>query len=199
MTEFPETRAEVLRRIRSPRDREAWEEFVSMYRPIVYRMARRRGLQDADAQDLVQRVMFAVSGSIERWEQRDENTRFRHWLRRVTKNAVHNALTRQPHDRGRGGSEIQELLTEQQEPGSDYEQAFALETRREIFHRAASVVQSEVRGNTWLAFQLTVIEGLTVRDAAVKLGISEGGIYAAQGRTIERLRRVVEELEEEDA
>ena len=170
-----------------------------MYRPIIYRMARRRGLQDADAQDLVQRVMFAVSGSIERWEQRDENTRFRHWLRRVTKNAVHNALTRQPQDRGQGGTESQELLSEQQEPKPDYEQAFALETRREIFHRAASVVQSEVRGNTWLAFQLTVIEGLTVRDAAVKLGISEGGIYAAQGRTIERLRRVVEELEEEDA
>ena len=99
MTEFPETQSEVLARIQSPEDREAWEGFVSMYRPVIYRMARRRGLQDADAKDLVQRVLVAVAGSISRWEKRN-GIRFRHWPRRVAKNAVLNALPRQPHDPG---------------------------------------------------------------------------------------------------
>ena len=44
VTEFPETKSEILLRIQSAEDLEAWEEFVSMYRPVIYRMARRRGL-----------------------------------------------------------------------------------------------------------------------------------------------------------
>ena len=104
MTEFPETKSEILLRIQSAEDREAWEEFTSMYRPIIYRMARRQGLQDADAQDLVQRVFVSVAGAIPRWE-RLPNIRFRHWLRKVTKNAVLNALSRKPRDVGIGGTE----------------------------------------------------------------------------------------------
>ena len=100
MTDFPETNSDLLLRIRSAEDREAWDQFVSMYRPVIYRMARRGGLQDADAQDLVQQVFVAVAGAIGRWDA-GGNARFRHWLRRVTKNATLNTLTRQPKDRGR--------------------------------------------------------------------------------------------------
>ena len=198
MTEFPETKSEVLARIQSPEDREAWEGFVSMYRPVIYRMARRQGLQDADAQDLVQRVLVAVAGSIGRWEKR-EGIRFRHWLRRVTKNAVLNALSRQPHDPGHGGTDAQDLLSNQPLKNPDDDRDFALERRREIFHRAAVIVKSEVRGNTWGAFELTVVDGLPVEEAAENLGISAGGVYAAQGRVMDRLKRVVAEIEKEEA
>ena len=51
MTEFPETQSYLLASLKSPESREAWEEFVVIYRPVIYRMARRHGLQDADAQD----------------------------------------------------------------------------------------------------------------------------------------------------
>ena len=51
MTEFPQTRLSLIAQVQSPEDREAWDQFVLIYRPVVYRMARRRGMQDADAQD----------------------------------------------------------------------------------------------------------------------------------------------------
>ena len=197
MTECPETQSKLLARIQSPEDHEAWESFVSMYRPVIYRMARRHGLGDADAQDLVQRVLIAVAGSIGRWEKR-EGIRFRHWLRRVTKNAVLNALSRQPLDLGSGGTEAQDLLSKEPLQNLDCDREFALERRREIFHRAAVIVQSEVRGNTWRAFELTVIDGQSVEEAAQSLGISAGGVYAAQGRVMDRLKRIVAEIEKED-
>lgn len=196
MTEFPETHSEVLVRIQSPEDREAWETFASLYRPVIYRMARRHGLQDADAQDLVQRVLVAVAGSISRWEKR-KGIRFRHWLRRVTKNAVSNALSRRPKDVGGGGTDVQDLLNNQ--PLQDSDRDFTLERRREIFHQAAVIVKSEVRYNTWRAFELTVIDGQPVGEAASSLGVSAGGIYAAQGRVINRLKRIVAEIEREEA
>ena len=49
MTPSDATRPSLLVRIRDPRDREAWGQFVEIYAPLVYEMARRRGLQDADA------------------------------------------------------------------------------------------------------------------------------------------------------
>ncbi len=52
MTESPETQSLLLANIQSLENREAWSEFVPIYRPVIYRMARRRGMQDADAQDL---------------------------------------------------------------------------------------------------------------------------------------------------
>ena len=47
----PTTRPSLLVRIRDARDAEAWREFVRLYSPLVYRFARRKGLQDADAAD----------------------------------------------------------------------------------------------------------------------------------------------------
>jgi RNA polymerase sigma-70 factor (ECF subfamily) len=62
----PETRASLLLRIRDPLDRDAWEEFSALYRPVVMEMARGRGMQNADAEDLAQHVLVAISGAIER-------------------------------------------------------------------------------------------------------------------------------------
>ena len=65
MTDFLQTRSSLIAQVRSPEDREAWDQFVVMYRPVIYRMARRRGMQDADAQDLVQTVLMRVAGAIQ--------------------------------------------------------------------------------------------------------------------------------------
>jgi RNA polymerase sigma-70 factor (ECF subfamily) len=41
MTEFPDTQSLLLANIQSLENREAWAEFVQIYRPVVYRMARK--------------------------------------------------------------------------------------------------------------------------------------------------------------
>ena len=122
MTEFPETRSSLLAQVRSPDNREAWEQFVLIYRPVIYRMARRRGMQDADAQDIVQTVLMRVAGAVNRWEKTEPGTRFRHWLRRVAKNAIFTALSRSPNDAASGGSNVHDLLTKQPEIAPDVEQ-----------------------------------------------------------------------------
>jgi RNA polymerase sigma-70 factor (ECF subfamily) len=58
MPEFPETRVSLLVRIQNSHDEQAWREFVAIYRPVVYLLARKQGLQDADADDLSQRVVI---------------------------------------------------------------------------------------------------------------------------------------------
>ena len=56
----PETRPSLLLRLRNPQDEQAWREFLELYEPLIERLARRRGLQHADARELVQEVLVAV-------------------------------------------------------------------------------------------------------------------------------------------
>jgi hypothetical protein len=52
MSDFPTTQIHLLLQVRDRGDQQAWIDFVALYRPAIYRFARRRGLQEADAQDL---------------------------------------------------------------------------------------------------------------------------------------------------
>lgn len=199
LTEFPETRESLLVQIRSPANREAWDQFVLIYRPVIYRLARHRGLQDADSQDLVQQVLMAVASAIGNWEKSDESVRFRHWLRRIARNAIVNALSRRPHDRATGGSAVQELLTEQSQPDLESDVQIELEYRRELYLRAAKMVRGDVEPETWRAFELTVIENQSIDAAAVELDKPVGTIYAARSRIMRRLRDAVRELEQAES
>lgn len=187
MAEAPETRESLILRLHDAEDREAWEQFTEIYRPVVYRLARLNGLQDADAQDLSQRVLLSVSQSISDWEPRP-GVRFRHWLSRVAKNAVVNLLTRKPRDLAQGGSDLLPVLAEQAAGESGIGQTYEQEYQRQLYRRAADVVRSRADETTWLAFSLTMIDGHSVEYASQQLGLSVGSIYAARSRIVRRLR-----------
>jgi RNA polymerase sigma-70 factor (ECF subfamily) len=197
--DFPETRDSLLVQLKSPANREAWDQFALVYRPVIYRLARRRGLQDADAQDLAQRVLMAVASAIGSWEKSSESVQFRHWLRRVARNAIVNALARRPYDRAAGGSAVHDLLLEQ--PGVDPESnaQIDLEYRRELYLQAARIVRGDVETETWRAFEMTVIDNRSIDETAVELDMPVGTIYAARSRIMRRLRETVRELEKAES
>lgn len=196
-TEFPVTRASLLLQLKSPDDETAWQDFVAIYRPVIYRIARKRGLQDADAQDLTQKVLVSIAGAIANWERRDESVRFRHWLRRVARNAIVNTLTRKPQDAATGGTGVQNLLADHAADNEPLDREVTLEHRRELYFRAAAEVQAEVAPETWQVFQLAVVEDIPIEDVAERVGKSVGAAYACRGRVINRLRNAVQRLEEE--
>ena len=199
MTQFPETRESLMIQVKDPENRVAWEQFVAIYRPAIVRTAVARGLQEADAQDLAQQVLLAVASAIGDWERRGESTRFRHWLRKITRNAIVNALTRGPKDRATGGSSIQELLAQHQQTDPETESLIDWEYRRQLYRQAAKTVRGDVQPDTWRAFELTVIDGLSNLAAAKQLGKSLGTIYTARCRIMQRLRDVIAELEASEA
>lgn len=194
MSEFPETRDSLLVQVQDPANRDAWELFAQIYRPVIVRIALARGLQHADAQDLSQQVLMAVASAIGHWEKRDESTRFRHWLSRVTKNAILNALMRRPMDLAVGGSSVEEFLREAVDRDGATTALIETELRRELYLRAAEMVKVEFRPDTWQAFELSVAGDLTTEEVAAKLGKSVGAIYTARSRIMFRLREVISEL-----
>lgn len=195
MVDIPETRESLLLRAADQRDFAAWEQFARIYGPVAYSVGRRLGLQHADAQDVAQQVLIAVSRALPTWERRDEQTRFRHWLLRVARNATINMLTRRPIDRAAGGSDVMDakIVDSCDEVNSQIDHEY----RRQMFKLAAMQVRAQSDETTWQAFALTMMEGMSIADAAMKLGRTEAVIYAARSRIMRRLRDAVKTLEEE--
>ncbi|TWU04060.1 RNA polymerase sigma factor [Neorhodopirellula pilleata] len=198
MSEFPETRDSLLVQVRDPGNRDAWERFASIYRPVIVRIAVSRGLQHADAEDLSQQVLMAVAGAVGDWEQRDESIKFRHWLSRVTKNAILNALMRTPKDQAVGGSSIENLLQEIVDPDGATTELIETEYRRELYQRAAKTVRVEFRPESWQAFEMSVSGNVSIEEVAKAFGKSIGAIYTARSRIMFRLSELISELEEQN-
>lgn len=200
-TSSTETRNSLLLRLTDRRDVEAWEEFVSIYEPVVYRLARARGLQEADAKDVVQEVLLAISKAIEYWQPDPEKGRFRDWLYRIARNLIVNHLTRRAtRASSPGGTDIWQLFNSQQDPLVEpcpLTQSYELEYRRELFRYAADQVKQRVRPKTWQAFQLLSIDQVPLAQVAAQLQMSEGAVLVAKCRVLSRLREIVQQWQGE--
>jgi RNA polymerase sigma-70 factor (ECF subfamily) len=197
MLDTPVTRPSLLLRLRDGHDREAWRQFVELYAPVVYGFARRRGLQDADAADLMQEVLRAVAGAAGRLDYDPARGTFRSWLYTVTRNKMYNLLdSSRRHVQGSGDSATQRRLEEQPGGESDDRQ-WEEEYRRQLSARAMELVRGEFQDATWRAFWMTAVEGQAARAAGEKLAMSVGAVYVARSRVIARLREQIQLLEQE--
>lgn len=189
----PETRASLLIRVRDPADQAAWHEFVEIYWPVIHRLARHRGLQSSDADDLAQTVLMAVSRAIEMREHDRQRARFRTWLDRVAQNAILNVLTRGKPDRASGDSGLMAILEQHISTSGPDSDLLRLEYQREILRWAAQQIRQEFHAETWDAFWLTTVEGRECEAVARQLGKNVGSIYAARSRVMRRLQEKVAE------
>jgi RNA polymerase sigma factor (sigma-70 family) len=196
VAEYPETRASLVVRLRDRADQEAWAEFVEIYRPVIYRLASRKGLQHADADDVAQQVLVAVAGAVHRWQPDETRGRFRTWLHRIAQNLIINALTRRARDRATGDDFWRDLLAQQAAPEGPDSELLRAEYRRELFNWAARQIRTEFQPATWHAFWHTAVEGRSITQVARLLGKKPGAVYAARGRVMRRLKEKILECEE---
>lgn len=193
----PDTRISLLLRVRDPGDQPAWQEFINIYSPLIHRLARQRGLQEADADDLTQKVLISVAASLEKRPHNHERAKFRTWLRRIAGNAIIDALARAKPDRGEGGSDFMNIL-DQQPDSRTTEEWLEAEYQKQLFLTAAEQIRSEFTAETWDLFWRTAIQSERCEDVAEQTNRRPGSIYAARSRIMKRLRERVAKLRAED-
>ena len=192
----PETRASLILRLQDADDVAAWEEFVVIYSPVVFRVARGRGFQAADAENIVQEVLLAVSRSVEQWLQRTDRGSFRAWLLRIARNQAFDLINaRATRSLGADGREAEEMLA-RLPAKSELSSVLDGEYERALFRWAAEQVRDSVAEHTWQAFWLTRVDGLSVSDAARRLNLRPGNIYFARSRVMTRIKELVKQYEE---
>ena len=200
MAEPPLTRVTLLARLKGGADGDAWREFVQLYAPVVYGFARKRGLQDADAADLMQEVLRSVARNADRMAYDPARGTFRGWLYTVTRNKVYNFLSAQRvRPRAAGDAANQERLDNvpdraaDADPDGDWDREY----QRRLSARAMERVRPDFQPNTWKAFWGTAVDGRTAQEVGAELKMSAGAVYVAKSRVLARLRDEVRRLEAE--
>ena len=197
--ESPVTRASLLVRLRDGSDHDSWREFLELYSPLVYGFVRNRGLQDADAADLLQDVLRSVAGALGRLDYDKQKGGFRAWLFTITRNKLSTFLTsRRSHNQASGDSAQHELLTAHPDRSNSLEQDWEREFQRQLAAQAMQSIQTEFEAKTWDAFWQTAVDGLPAAEVSRRIGLSAGAIYVAKSRVLARLRKEVERLQAEE-
>ena len=195
MPSLPETRASLIVRLPDAADARAWDDFVAVYAPLVYGLARRYGLQPADADDVVQDVLAAVARSVDTWLKRPDRGPFRAWLLRIARNLAINAITR-PKSRPLAAGGNNDQRVSQHADNGDTASQFDLEYRRELFRWAADQAREHFSDASWQAFWLSTVENQPIAAVAQRLNLTVGSVYIARSRVMARLRETVQQFDE---
>ncbi len=197
MTKSDTTRPSLLVRIKDHGDRQAWGQFVEIYAPLVYEMARRRGLQDSDAADLTQEVLRSVSAAVVRMDYDPRKGTFRGWLFTVTRNALNTFFEAQQRvPRGSGDSAVQAWLEDRPVPEEE-SAVWDREYQRRLLAYAAEQVRASFEDATWQAFWQSSALGKPGKEVAASLGMTVGAVYIARSRVLSRIKDQVRQLLDE--
>jgi RNA polymerase sigma-70 factor (ECF subfamily) len=171
----------LLQRLRQPDAQRAWERFVELYTPVLFCWARRLGLQESDAADLVQDVLALLVNKLPTFVY-DQGKSFRGWLRTVLTNQWRTRLRR------RGGA-TGEVLDPDQLAAPAEEAFWEDEYRKQLVGRALSLMEAEFQPTTWKACWECVVNDRPAPLVAAELGLSHGAVRAAKFRVLNRLRQ----------
>ncbi len=195
MSENSSTRHSLLIEIRDLHNEAAWAQFIDAYAPLVYRYARRQGLQDADAADLTQDVLRSIVRAAGQFVYDPAKGRFRTWLYTVSRNKVINYLAAQKHVAQAGADTCAwEQVNSVPDPTPNDSAEWEREYERRMFDWACERVKNQFREASWQAFWRTAVEGKGAAEVAEELAMTVGAVYIAKSRVLAAIKGEVERL-----
>jgi len=174
-----QTPVSLLVRLKQPASAEAWTRFVYLFTPLLDRWAHTLGLQDADADDVVQDVFCILVKRLPEFTYDPERS-FRAWLWTVLRNAC-----RDRQQRGNLPLPHAEIIDRR----AALDDLMESEYRHFLVGRAMQIMQADFAPATWKAFWGVVVEGRPGVEVARELGVSVNAVYLARSRVLSRLRQ----------
>lgn len=189
MDEQITTSPSLLLRIRNAKDHEAWLAFQEIYLPLIRSFCVHWGLQETDADDVVQEVLVAVSRSINSFEYQPGRGRFRSWLGTVTANEIKSWLSKAKSRSLNESSALTDLMSRHYSPSS-----WAVMFSEHIFQTACQRVRANCEPETWQCFQATWLDKKSAAEVATEMSIPVHSVYVNKSRVLQRLEQEVRML-----
>jgi RNA polymerase sigma factor (sigma-70 family) len=197
------TRVSLLDRIRNWKDDQSWDEFCKMYRRLIHGFARKAGLGEEEAQDVVQETMIAVARTIENFEYDPSQCSFKSWLRHLAQKRIADAYrkkSRQPAVQMEPASASNATALAERVPAPeslDLDGAWEEEWQQRILDAAVARVKAEVSPEQFQVFDFYVLRQMPVKEVAAALGVNIAQVYLAKHRVSRLLKKQVRKLETE--
>jgi len=199
--EFLPTRQSLLERLKNLDDQASWRTFFDQYWKLIYSVARKSGLSDAEAQDVVQETILSVTKSIHRFTYDPAYGSFKGWLKRLAQWRIGDCIRRRQYQvQGRRLPREEELSTSISEGLEDptmssVEYAWDEEWKNHVFELASEKVKQRVRPAVYQMFYFHVCKRMPAKTVASRLGVKLTEVYLAKYKVSALVKKEIKALE----
>ena len=195
------TRRSLLSRLKSWDDQKSWQDFFDTYWKLIYSVARKAGLADMEAQDVVQEVVIQVSKKIGEFRYDPAKGSFRGWLLNTTRWRIQDQFRKRqtkaddPRSTTGDGQQTGTIESIPDPAGFDLEAVWEKEWRENLANAAMARVRRKCNPKHYQIFDCYVIKGWPAAKVAGVLAVSPGQVYLAKHRILALMEKEIAELE----
>jgi RNA polymerase sigma-70 factor (ECF subfamily) len=199
------TRETLLSRLRDWQDHEGWREFFDTYWRLIYNVARKSGLNETDAQEVVQNTFIYLSRRMPNFQYDKARGSFKSWLRVVTRSRIHvywrseksNEKLRTEPASATPDGDTDPLDAVPDRAGDALDEVWQREWEENLLNAAFRRLRRKVSSQQLLIFRLTTLAGLPLTQVAKKLGVTLPAVYLARHRVGKLFKCEVQQLRHE--
>lgn len=196
------TRRSLLSRLRDLGDDVSWRTFFETYWRLIYNVARKTGLSDDAAQEVVQETVISVARKMPEFLYDPKTGSFKQWLLLITRRRIHDHLRATYRamplvESGLARERAEEMSAATLPPDAQIDAAWEQEWRDNIFQSALARVRQEVNPKHFQVFDYCVLRDVKAPEVARMLGLNTAQVYLARHRVSRAVKRAAAEIEEQ--
>lgn len=191
------TRSSVLKAVTDTENTAAWNRLFDLYAGFVFSIARSKGLNDADADDIVQTVFADLARNLPTFEYDRAKGRFRSYLSGLVHWRVNDRLRSGKRDAELKCAFWEEAKSAASAEDEDFEER---EWQQAALEEALRRIKPEVRPEHYAAFVASAVEGQDTETVMRLHGLTSDNLYQIRKRLTAKLQeKATEVLAEMDA
>lgn len=195
------TRQSLLGRLKDWEDERSWRDFFETYWRLIYSTARKGGLSDAEAQEVVQETVIAVAKKMKEFKYDPAIGSFKGWLKLVTRRRIADQYRkRKPQEVSLADADTADAGTRALEKLSDgagdpVDAAWEADWQQSLLERAVELVRTQVSPRQYQIFDLYVLRQWPASRVAASLDISTAQVHLAKHRVQAQIKKEARRLE----
>lgn len=195
------TRASLIQRLKNLEDQPSWQEFFDTYWKLIYGVARKAGLSDAEAQDVVQETMASVSKHMPTFKYDPAVGSFKAWLLKLTRWRIIDQLRKrqsliqdQPAsgDTPTGTAAVDKIIDPESQA---LDHLWDAEWEKNLLDAAVANVKRKVDPQKYQIFDFYVNKEWPAPRVAAQFGVPVAQVHLAKHRVTELIKAEVKRLE----
>jgi RNA polymerase sigma factor (sigma-70 family) len=196
------TRRSLVDRLGNWDDRKRWQEFFDSYWKLIYSAARKAGLTEVEAQDVVQETVITVAKNVGKLRYDPAIGSFKGWLLNITRWRIADQFRKRSPDqqRHRGPGDDRATATIDRFPDSSadaVEEVWEKEWKENLFDAAITRIKKKVDPKQFQIFNCYVQKEWPAQKVAEQLRVSVGQVYLARHRISSLLKKEIKALEKQ--
>ncbi len=196
------TRRSLVERLGHWEDQARWQEFFDTYWKLIYSVARKSGLNDAEAQDVVQETVITVAKKIGKLRYDPAIGSFKGWLLNITRWRIADQFRKRVPSQNQIGLSGDDRSTATIERIADsnaenLDELWEQEWQQNLLASAMTRVKKKVAPKHFQIFDCSVRKEWPAQKIAAALGISVGQVYLVRHRVAALLKKEIKALQKE--